>query len=53
MNWELFYQLNKSFIDLYFIVGVIGFIVIWPISALAHALHTIKDYVQELYNNND
>jgi hypothetical protein len=52
VNWELFYQLNKSFIDLYLAVGTIGLILIWPTSAVAHIFHTIRDYLEEVYNSN-
>jgi hypothetical protein len=49
MNWELFYELNKEFINLYTIVGLIILVIIPVVSYVVQIVHYIRDYIIALY----
>lgn len=51
MNWELFYFLNKSTIDLMLIVGIWGFSILGCLSLLVQMKNDIADWMDTLYQD--
>jgi uncharacterized membrane protein len=52
MNWSLFYELNKEFINLHIIVGLIMLVTIPVVSYVVQIVHYIRDYITKLYETN-
>jgi uncharacterized membrane protein len=49
MNWSLFYELNREFINLHIIVGLIMLVTIPVVSYVIQIVHYIRDYIIALY----
>ena len=51
MSWELFYELNKEFINLHIIVGSVMLVLLPIVSYVVKIVSGIKEYMKELYED--
>jgi hypothetical protein len=51
MGWELFYELNKGFINLHLIVGSVMLVLLPIVSYVVQIVSGIKEYMKELYED--
>jgi hypothetical protein len=51
MNWSIFYELNKEFINIHLIVGSVMLALIPIVSYIIQGVNDIKEYMKELYRD--
>jgi hypothetical protein len=51
MNWNLFYELNKEFINLHIVVGLVMIVLILFSSYFVQTVRYIQQYVEEFYGD--